>query len=184
MSVSIAQPFLISLLVIPNPSSSSFCHAASLSIHPEWIFTRLSRIADNVLLNTQTSQGEQWLHSQEAGARGTFGYLLFSQYRKQLSKANREPLSIRWIYLTYLHGCTPLWTHILIEGFAFICAPISMILKPPVSCGGLKIAQNSQQSLQQKTHAHGLRVYSIYFYGDSCFFFSSKLTFPSLTSTL
>lgn len=106
------------------PSSSSFCRAASLSIHTEWIFTRL------VLNKDQTMS--RWAHRHPRRSDGCTVWgrgpgdplviYYFHSTENNWLKQTESLWTIRWVYLTYLHGCTPLWTHILIgEGCYLFC---------------------------------------------------------------
>lgn len=75
------------------------------------------------------------------------------------------------------------WVHTFVDkhpdrGLCFYLRSNKYDIETAVSCGALKIAQNSQQSLQQKTNAHhSLRTY---FCGDSWGFFLQKEHFQVL----
>lgn len=61
-----------------------------------------------------------------------------------------------------MHGCTPLWTHILTEGFAFICAPISMILKPPCPVARSKLHKTHSNVCNKGHMRTTVYVYIVY----------------------
>lgn len=69
---------------------------------------------------------------------------IFTALKNNWLKQTESHWAIRWIYLPYLHGCTFVDTHPDREArdatcFAFICAPIILIVKPTCPDARIKV---------------------------------------------
>lgn len=184
-------PFWYPCLSNQIPSSSSFCRAASLSIHAEWIFTRL------VLNKDQTMS--RWAHSHPrrndgctVWGRGLGDPLViyyFHSIENNCLKQTESLWTIGWVYLTNLHGCSPLWTHILMERRGMIWLALQQFWHWKLSV--LTHAQNCKKNCLVRYSNHSsvnnkdirkpqCLLYRVYFH-VSIWFFSRNIKVSSIT---